>query len=171
MHITCNMCMHVAAPGWNYGTPPICRKLKTAEVVTKGANTIYFDTIVMETRRIGWTCKDATDAANRAVCAGYGGTVDEAKDMQCECVAQQSVYPLAVEEMELALEISYQTSVRFGAYSGSTNVPNGTFDEAMRLRPLHARVIDQDGVNVPPRATRSSARVLAASSAERTHTH
>lgn len=36
------------APGWNYGEPPVCRKLNKNEATTKGVNDLFFTTIYIE---------------------------------------------------------------------------------------------------------------------------
>ena len=61
-------------PGWNYGTPPVCRQLTSGEVVEKGLGNVFFTTAFMETVTIGWTCGDANDAVRRAECTDMAET-------------------------------------------------------------------------------------------------
>ena len=101
-------------PGWNYCTPPKCRKLSVNEVATKGLGNVFFTTVYMEKQLWGWKCGDSSDATQRTDCTDRTGTVVEYDDGQCECFTEEAYYPVAVEKMAMKVEFGYSTTVRYG---------------------------------------------------------
>ena len=137
-------------PGWNYGTPPKCRKLTTNEVTQKGIGSVFFTTVYIEKQTHGWKCTSATDAAERTACTNRAGAVTAHADGQCECVTEEAYFPVAVEQMAMNLNFGYTTSAKFGGSGGSTNVPAGTTDPTTGDQPIEVAVLDQSGTNIIP---------------------
>lgn len=141
------------ASGWNYGEPPLCRKLNKNEATTKALNGFFFTTIYIEYHYHGWACHDSTHATEVAACAARSGSWAEEGDGQCQCSSEQAYYPVGVEHMVLAMEMSYTTSPKFGDVTGSTNAADSVgaagSDSSSDLRPLQVFITAADGTPLP----------------------
>ena len=126
------------APGWNYGEPPVCRKLNKNEVTTKLGNDFFFTTIYIEYHYRGWPCNGAAHATEVAACDARGGSVSTEADGQCQCFSEQAYYPVGIEHMVLALEMGYTTTPKFGDLSGSTNAKASSDDTILPLEYITA---------------------------------
>ena len=118
-----------SSEGYSYVAPQ-CEALLPAELTSKTSNTVFYTTAYIETVTRGWACSSATAAAQRTTCQSGGGVFYERLTGQCGCVTQRAVYPLAVEEMGLAFEHSYDTSEKVG-FRGSSASSEGNPDDAM----------------------------------------
>jgi len=106
---------------------PSCRALATGEVAEKTPGAFFFTTAIIETSTIGWRC-EAPDAPARASdCVARNHTLEPPRsDGQCLCMHSHAVYPLAVEGMRMAFELSYSTTGGSSGFvlTGSSNRPS-----------------------------------------------
>ena len=96
-----------------YGDPPLCRELSTGEAATKGsAHEFHFTTSFDERHELGWTCggQDGAEQYRRCVQLADGAVVtNSSRGPQCKCAWRETFYPVAVELMELAMEVYMQS--------------------------------------------------------------
>ena len=146
---------------YKYGSPPKCRLLKAGEVGQKGIDHFFFTTAYTETHFIGWSCDGGVDdTAQTALCMAEGGsTYIRAVGQLCECSYGDTFYPMGVEKMKLAMELSYDVSDRFSNYGGSTNnavaKADGTADQNRMQQTLEVRLMNQNNTPSNALATRT----------------
>ena len=101
---------------------PECEALMPAELTDKKESSLFFATSFIETETFGWPCNSSSHAARAAQCSNNGSTPLR-RGWQCGCRQTRALYPLAVEEMEMAFEHAYATTNNFG-WLGSSADPN-----------------------------------------------
>ena len=101
---------------------PQCEALLPGELTVKTPNSIFFTTAVFETTTHGWPCAAdaATGGTRRIACSADGGSPYDRSNGQCGCVSTRAIYPLAVEEMIMNFEHSYDTDL-LGLYGNSVD--------------------------------------------------
>ena len=104
---------------------PECEALLGAELTEQTASSLFFTTSIIETVTEGWPCALAAAAskAKRDACTAKGGATYARNTGQCGCQSTRSIYPLAVEEMQMAFEHAYATSSDFD-WKGSSADPS-----------------------------------------------
>ena len=113
-----------AAFGYAEGThrmnEPECDALRPSELVEGSSGDIFFMTSFEETDVEGWPCADAAEAglggaatanARSAACTAEGGRPFSFSSGQCGCERHRAAYTLAVEDMIMSLEHSYDTYI------------------------------------------------------------
>jgi hypothetical protein len=96
---------------YTYGSPK-CEALLPAELTQKTTASVFYTTAFIETITTGWPCDDADAPTKRAQCTARGGVHSQKiEPRQCLCAEQRPVYPLAVEEMALVFEHSFDTTL------------------------------------------------------------
>ena len=90
---------------------PECLALLPGELTHKTTGAVFFTTAYMETVTIGWPCANDVNNTRSAACRSEGGNSFSRNNGQCGCVTQSAVYPLAVEQMLLGFEHSYDTDL------------------------------------------------------------
>ena len=103
-----------ASEAYQFGYPD-CQALLSAELTQKSALDVFFTTSIMETITLGWPCNLSATGVDRdsraTMCTAGGGFRYRRASGQCGCVTQKAVYPLAVEDMTLAYEHAYSTTI------------------------------------------------------------
>ena len=99
----------------------------------------------------GWSCGSGAHAAEVAACSARSGIWSAEADGQCQCSTEQAYYPVGVEHMVVATEMSYTTSPKFGDLKGSTNAKSTTdsADGSAQVRPLDVYVTAANGTRLP----------------------
>jgi len=145
---------------YQYGSPPKCRELSTGEATVKDTKNFFFVTMFDERHTLGWSCDGADAASQYQKCLDLAANnspelgsgdlpaniVSKTRGNQCTCNVRESYYPVAVEHMVMAMEISYGTSNLFGSINGSTNNPNPTLGP--NGRSLEVRFYNNTGHNL-----------------------
>ena len=111
---------------------PACEALMPAELTTKTQRSLFFTTSIVETVSLGWPCAAADAVQRSAECAAVGGASFARSGGQCGCRSSRALYPLAVEEMEMAFEHAYATTEQFG-WLGSSAKSDGSSPDDERL--------------------------------------
>ena len=83
-----------------------------------------------------------------AACAARSGSWSAEADGQCQCFTEQAYYPVGVEHMVVATEMSYTTSPKFGDLKGSTNAKSSA-GGADAVQPLDVYVAAANGTRLP----------------------
>ena len=113
-----------------------------------------------ERHTIGWSCNGPEAASQYQKCldlASYNSPelgsgdlesniVSKTRGNQCTCNVRESYYPVGVEHMKMAMEVSYSTSMLFGKVNGSTNNPNPELTP--QGRSLEVRFYNSTGHNL-----------------------
>lgn len=145
---------------YQYGSPPKCRELSTGEATVKDTGNFFFVTMFDERHTIGWSCNGPEAASQYQKCldlASYyspelgsgdleSNIVSKTRGNQCTCNVRESYYPVGVEHMKMAMEVSYGTSMLFGKVNGSTNNPNPELTP--QGRSLEVRLYNSTGHNL-----------------------
>ena len=101
---------------------PRCDGMLAAELTHKGALDVFFTTAFLETITLGWPCvADNIDDPDAASCTRTGGSIYRRSNGQCGCVTQQAIFPIAVEDMDMAYEHAYATSQMVGMRGSSAD--------------------------------------------------
>jgi len=111
---------------WNYKNPT-CLPLDDKDVTFKGPSSLFITTAYIETELLGWPCHElsSSDAAVKARAeakkARCTGTVEEdAAGTQCKCEVTRTIYPIAVEELDVYFNHAFDTTPKAGDINGST---------------------------------------------------
>ena len=141
------------SPEYRYGDPPRCVELNTGEATVKGLDHFFFATMFDERHEFGWSCGSAEEASQYQLCVEMASNmgnkaVNTSRGPQCKCSVRQSYYPVAVEHMQMAMEITYTTSSFFGSYNGSTSVPTSSWPIGPQGLPLEVRLYNTTGHNL-----------------------
>ena len=135
------------SPNWVYDNPA-CVAMDPWELSSKGTREVHVTTSILEVRESGWPCAaavlataegNATAATARAVCASRGGTVLGEGSSQCRCRAQQTLFPVGIEQMSVTIEHAVGSSddaTRFADVAGSSSIPEG--EEGAMEATVHA---------------------------------
>lgn len=135
------------SPDFRYGDPPRCRELTTGEATVKGTSDFFFVTFFDERHEFGWTCGGVDEALQYGKCletAAGMAVRNSSRGFQCRCQTRDSYYPVGVDQMLMAMEISYSTTPTFGRYNGSTNNP----ESSAKGSTLEVRLFDQASRNI-----------------------
>ena len=116
-----------SSEGYSYDAP-VCEGLLPAEITAKTPASVFYTTAYLETVTRGWPCAAGDAAARQAGCEAGGGIHFTRIYGQCGCVTQRAVYPLAVEEMGLALEHAFDTTIIGLSASSAERVEEGESD-------------------------------------------
>ena len=95
---------------YRYTAPP-CESLLPGELVVKTPDSIFFTTSIHEKVTLGWPCAATNASVQSAACVGRGGATYSRGNGQCGCVTTRSLYPLAVEEMRMIFEHSFEADL------------------------------------------------------------
>ena len=90
---------------------PACEVLLPAELTTKTAGSVFYTTSILETVTTGWPCSAGDSSTRKEACVQDGGTHFARKSGQCGCFLERALYPMAVEDLLLAIEHSYDTTL------------------------------------------------------------
>ena len=101
-----------------------------AELTGRDASSVFYTTAILETVTKAWPCA-ATYAGDRETeCAAVDGALFSYNG-QCGCQSQRAVYPLKVEEMLLAFEHTFDSTVH-GISGSSAAISCSEMDTSLR---------------------------------------
>ena len=87
-----------------------CRALMAAELTRKTPTSVFYTSAFVETVLKGWPCaEDVANGTRRQACVAGGGDYFGRRNGLCGCQTQAVVYPLALEEMILGFDHSFDT--------------------------------------------------------------
>ena len=109
---------------------PECETFMPAELTGRDASSVFYTTAILETVTKAWPCA-ATYAGDRETeCAAVDGALFSYNG-QCGCQSQRAVYPLKVEEMLLAFEHTFDSTVH-GISGSSAAISCSEMDTSLR---------------------------------------